>query len=73
MPEQLKEPQMNMIIVRPLIDRLYDPHNISVGMPSRLPHGQIVPGGCEEPLPSALVLILKELKLTGTSKCTVCS
>ncbi|KAF2760801.1 hypothetical protein EJ05DRAFT_461371 [Pseudovirgaria hyperparasitica] len=28
--EQLKEPRMNVLIVRPLVDRLYDPEDVSV-------------------------------------------
>ena len=30
-PEQLKAPRMNKLVVRPLLDQLYDPHDISVG------------------------------------------
>lgn len=29
--EQLKEPRMNVLIVKPLVDRLYDPDDISTG------------------------------------------
>lgn len=30
-PEQLKAPRMNKLVVRPLVDQLYDPDDISVG------------------------------------------
>lgn len=30
--EQLREPRMNVLIVKPLVDRLYDENDISVGM-----------------------------------------
>lgn len=30
-PEQLKAPRMNKLVIRPLVDQLYDPDNISVG------------------------------------------
>jgi hypothetical protein len=30
--EQLREPRMNVLIVKPLVDRLYDEEDISVGM-----------------------------------------
>jgi len=29
--DQLKDPQMNALIVRPLVDRLYDPEDICIG------------------------------------------
>lgn len=29
--EQLKEPRMNILIVRALVDRLYNPSDVSVG------------------------------------------
>lgn len=29
--EQLKEPRMNVLIVKPLVDRLYDEDDISIG------------------------------------------
>lgn len=29
--EQLREPRMNVLIVKPLVDRLYDEDDISVG------------------------------------------
>lgn len=34
--EQLRDPQMNMLIVRPLVDRLYDPGDVSIGKYSPL-------------------------------------
>jgi hypothetical protein len=37
--DQLRAPRMNVLIVRPLVDRLYDPDDISVGkkgLPFRL-------------------------------------
>lgn len=30
-PEQLKAPRMNKLVIRPLVDQLYDPDDISVG------------------------------------------
>lgn len=33
--EQLKAPRMNKLLVRPLVDQLYDPHDISVGRNSQ--------------------------------------
>lgn len=32
--EQLKSPRMNVAVVRPLIDHLYDPDDVSIGMAS---------------------------------------
>ena len=29
--EQLKSPRLNVKIIRPLVDRLYDPKDVSVG------------------------------------------
>lgn len=29
--EQLKAPRMNKLLVRPLVDQLYNPHDLSVG------------------------------------------
>lgn len=31
--DQLKEPRMNVLIVKPLVDRLYDESDISIGKP----------------------------------------
>lgn len=33
--EQLKAPRMNKLLIRPLVDQLYNPHDISVGRSSR--------------------------------------
>jgi hypothetical protein len=30
--EQLREPRMNVLIVKPLVDRLYDEDDISIGL-----------------------------------------
>lgn len=30
--EQLKEPRLNVLIVKPLVERLYDEDDVSVGM-----------------------------------------
>jgi hypothetical protein len=30
--EQLKEPRLNVLVVKPLVDRLYDQDDVSVGM-----------------------------------------
>lgn len=30
--EQLREPRMNVLIVKPMVDRLYDEDDISIGM-----------------------------------------
>ena len=38
--EQLREPRMNVLMVRPLVDRLYDPNDVSVGMYTS--HSQIL-------------------------------
>jgi hypothetical protein len=39
--EQLKEPRMNVLIVKPLVDRLYDPDDVSIGKSSFL-HSRLV-------------------------------
>jgi hypothetical protein len=37
--EQLREPRMNVLIVKPLVDRLYDEDDISIGNNSPLLRG----------------------------------
>lgn len=30
--EQLREPRLNVLVVKPLVDRLYDEDDVSIGM-----------------------------------------
>jgi hypothetical protein len=45
--EQLKSPRMNVSIVRPFVDQMYDMHDISVGMALLLPSIPLMYGNAD--------------------------